>query len=245
MIFKHILAILATAMAVQGIPVEKREVVPHDSIAQFRETGPGAVSVPPDAIGNAFKMFEPYLHIAHGCQSYPAVADNGDTSGGLKDTGSATGGCNDEGKGQTYVRGGWVNGRYGIMYSWYMPKDMANSGVSVGAHRHDWENVVIWVDNPVAPTPTLLGGAASGHGEYKKTPDPPRQDTRPKVEYFTSFPTNHELQFTDTLGRDLDLVAWDSLPEPARLGLQNGDFGDAIVPFIDSTFESNLAKAAL
>ncbi|KAE8159773.1 necrosis inducing protein [Aspergillus tamarii] len=239
MVPKNILAILAAAIAVQGSPMEKRAVVNHDSITPFPET------VPNTATGNAYKKFEPYLHIAHGCQSYPAVAANGDVSGGLQDTGSATGGCRDQSKGQTYVRGGWHNGRYGIMYAWYMPKDMPNSGVSAGAHRHDWENVVIWVNNPANNNPTLLGGAASGHGSYKKTDNPPREGDRPKVEYFTNFPTNHELQFTNTLGRDLPLIAWESLPEAARQGLESAEFGKATVPFKDSTFEGNLAKAAL
>ena len=126
-----------------------------------------------------------------------------------------------------------------------MPKDMPNSGVSTGAHRHDWENVVIWVNNPANDNPTLLGGAASGHGSYKKTNNPQRVGDRPKVEYFTNFPTNHELQFTDTLGRDLPLIAWESLPEAARQGLESAEFGKATVPFKDSTFEGNLAKAAL
>lgn len=126
-----------------------------------------------------------------------------------------------------------------------MPKDMPNSGVSTGAHRHDWENVVIWVNNPANDNPTLLGGAASGHGSYKKTNNPQRVGDRPKVEYFTNFPTNHELQFTDTLGRDLPLIAWESLPEAARRGLESAEFGKATVPFKDSTFQENLEKAAL
>ncbi|KAE8377999.1 necrosis inducing protein [Aspergillus bertholletiae] len=239
MIPKAIFAVFTAAILVQGGVVEKRGVVKHDSIAPFPET------VPSTATGSAYKKFEPYLHIAHGCQSYPAVAANGDVSGGLQDTGSATGGCRDQSKGQTYVRGGWHNGRYGIMYAWYMPKDMPNSGVSTGAHRHDWENVVIWIDNPAVANPTLLGGAASGHGSYKKTNNPSRQDTRAKVEYFTNFPTNHELQFTNTLGRDLPLIAWESLPEAARRGLEDANFKDATVPFKDSTFAGNLAKAAL
>lgn len=70
----NLLTLLALATAtVQGSPVQKRAVVPHDSIAPFGET------VPNSATGNTYKTFEPYLHIAHGCQSYPAVAANGDT----------------------------------------------------------------------------------------------------------------------------------------------------------------------
>ena len=128
------------------------------------------------------------------------------------------------------------------MYAWYMPKDMLTDGVSAGAHRHDWENVVVWVDS--LESGQLTNAAASGHGSYKKTDNPQREGDRPKVEYFTSFPTNHELQFTDTLGRDLALVDWDAIPQAARDGLTAADFGKATVPFKDDTFDGNLDKAA-
>ncbi|KAF7128417.1 hypothetical protein CNMCM5793_003147 [Aspergillus hiratsukae] len=120
------------------------------------------------------------------------------------------------------------------------------TAASPPAHRHEWENVVIWVNNPAVANPTLLGGAASGHGGYsEKTTNPLRQGTRPKVEYFTNFPYNYELQFTHTLGRDLLLVAWDSLPVAAWRGLEMADFGKAIVLFKDASFRNDLAKAAL
>lgn len=127
------------------------------------------------------------------------------------------------------------------MYAWYMPKDMPNSGVSTGAHRHDWENVVVFVDSAGAQ---LVSAAASGHGSYKKTDSPQRDGDRPKVEYFTSFPTNHELQFTDTPGRDLALVDWDAIPQASRDALNSADFGKATVPFKDDTFDGNLDKAS-
>ncbi|KAG2001793.1 hypothetical protein GB937_009950 [Aspergillus fischeri] len=67
----------------------------------------------------------------------------------------------------------------------------------------------------------------------------------PKVDYSTSFPLNHELQFTNTLGRALPLIAWDSMPEAARKGLEYANFGFAVVPFKDGTFQGHLAAAAL
>lgn len=130
----------------------------------------------------------------------------------------------------------------GIMYSWYFPKDQTTDGISTGAHRHDWENVVLWLD----PGRTyIIGGAASGHGSYKKvTGDLPGVST-PQVEYYTTFPTNHELQFTSTVGRLIDISDWDAMPQAAKDALQNTDFGSANVPFKDGTFESNLEKALL
>lgn len=56
-------------------------------------------------------------------------------------------------------------------------------------------------------------------------------------------PTNHELQFTGTVGNQLPVSDWDALPAAARDALQTADFGKANVPFKDGTFESNIAKA--
>lgn len=168
----------------------------------------------------------------------------GNYSGGLSPSGSSTGGCKDTSKGQTYARIGSLDNSTAIMYSWYMPKDQTIDGVSTGAHRHDWENVVIWLSDATSAA-TVVGGAASGHGSFKKTTGAlPGGDT-PQVEYFASFPTNHELQFTDTVGVQLAVSDWDALPTAAKTALQTTDFGSASVPFKDGSFESNLAKAAL
>jgi hypothetical protein len=56
------------------------------------------------------------------------------------------------------------------------------------------------------------------------------------VEYFTDFPLNQELQFTNTLGRDLPLIAWNSMPEAATKGLEYADFKSAVVSFKNGTF---------
>lgn len=168
------------------------------------------------------------------------------TSGGLSPSGSSTGGCNDEAKGQTYARIGTSNGTTGIMYAWYFPKDQLADGVSVGAHRHDWEAMVVWIDDPsTVAEPTVLGGAASGHGEFTKTTGTLQGGDSAQVEYFAQFPTNHELQFTDTVGTTYEVSDWDAMPDVARAALQDTDFGSANVPFKDGNFESNLEKAAI
>ena len=66
-----------------------------------------------------------------------------------------------------------------------------------------------------------------------------------KVEYYVSFPTNHELQFTNTLGRDLPMMWYDFLPAVSKTALQNTDFGKANCPFNDANFNNNLAKAII
>lgn len=114
------------------------------------------------------------------------------------------------------------------MYSWYMPKDQTIDEVSPGSHRHDFENVVIWLSGDLA---TVLGGAASGHGDYKKTSGALPGGDSATVEYFASFPTNHELQFTDTVGNTYPVSDWDAMPDAAKSALQDTDFGDASPPF--------------
>lgn len=80
-------------------------VVPHNSIKYITEKYRGGVE------GNAIRGYEPYLHIASGCQSYPAVSTTGQVGGELDNTGSSSGCCKDPSKGQTYVRGAWDKGQ--------------------------------------------------------------------------------------------------------------------------------------
>lgn len=132
------------------------------------------------------------------------------------------------------------------MYAWYFPKDQLVQNVGTGAHRHDWEDVVIWIDDPeTTDNPQVLGGGASGHGEFKITAGALPGGESAQVEYFAQAPTNHELQFTDTPGTPLQIIDWDAMPEAMRLGLQDADFGSAIVPFKDGRFIGDLDKAAL
>lgn len=125
-----------------------------------------------------------------------------------------------------------------------MPKDQPIDNMPIGSHRHDWENVVVWVDDAESANASLIGAAASAHGDYKKETEPETaDDTHVLIEYFSKFPTNHELGFTDTVGRDLDLVDWDSMPQASRDALENTDFGDATVPFKEDQFMSKLEAA--
>lgn len=70
-----IVSILAAVATVNATPLalNSRAVIAHDAVVPIAE------SVPNTAVGNAVRKFEPYLHIAHGCQVYTAVNANGDT----------------------------------------------------------------------------------------------------------------------------------------------------------------------
>ncbi|KIL84557.1 hypothetical protein FAVG1_12082 [Fusarium avenaceum] len=217
--------------------LSRRAIVAHDSL------GPVLPRTQGGRIGNSVERFQPWLHIAHGCQPYTASNDAGDISGGLQDTGNPSAGCRDKNKGQTYVRAAWHKGKFGIMYAWYFPKDQPNAGNVIGGHRHDWENAVVWLDNPNNDNPKIVGFAASGHGNYARTSTPLREGDRVKVEYFTQLGLNHQLQMSNTRGDTHWLLQWESMTARGREALQNANFRSANVPFKDGNFVNNLDKA--
>lgn len=122
-----------------------------------------------------------------------------------------------------------------------MPKDSPSPGLG---HRHDWEGIVVWIDDPAKPDPKLLAVATSAHGDFDVHVNPPVDGTRPKINYFSIWPVNHQLGVTSKQGGQQPLIAWDSLSDAARNALQTTDFGSATVPFKDSTFTGNLDKAS-
>ncbi len=92
---------------------------------------------------------------------------------------------------------------------------------------------------------TLLGVAASAHGGYATTTTPNLSGTSPLIRYFSDWPLDHQLGFTDVQGGQQPLIAWESLTSAAQDTLQTFDFGSANVPFKDANFQNNLAEAAL
>ncbi|KAK1569711.1 necrosis inducing protein [Colletotrichum navitas] len=195
--------------------LDRRATVGHDTLKPLPQ------QVQDNWNGQAIARFNPLLHIASGCQPYTAVDASGNIRYGFK-----------------------YNNRWAIMYAWYWPKDQTLDGLAIGAHRHDWEHIVVFLNDPSDPNPKILGGGASGHGEYKTTDFPPREGDSVKAEYYADFPTNHELQFTAKVGRTYPVLDWDAMSTTMQNALSNADFGDADVPFIGGSFLSNLGKAA-
>ncbi|GJC85878.1 hypothetical protein ColLi_08716 [Colletotrichum liriopes] len=226
----------AAAGTVIAAPVERRAVIAHDAVVGFSET------VPSGTVGSLYLKYKPYLKVVNGCVPFPAVNAAGDTGGGLAPTGSSNGGCSSS-TGQVYARGGTYNGAYAIMYSYYMPKDSPSTGLG---HRHDWENVVVWL-SAASTSATVLGVSVSAHGDYdKKTSGIDfTGTTHPRVGYRSIFPVNHQMIFTSDVGGQQPLIAWESLPSAARTALENTDFGSANVPMKEGNFVNNLGKAAL
>ncbi|PPJ60652.1 hypothetical protein CBER1_03685 [Cercospora berteroae] len=233
---KTLFGLLASTAAVIAAPtsVKKRAVINHDAVVGFPQTVPSGVT------GQLYLKYKPYLKVDNGCVPFPAVDLSGNTGGGLNPTGGSSEGCSSS-TGQVYARGGTYNGLYVIMYSWYMPKDSPSTGLG---HRHDWENVVVWLSS-ASTSATLRGVSASAHGGYDPNTSPNLSGNSPWIRYFSIFPVNHQLGFTSTQGGQQPLIAYESLTSAARTALENTDFGSANVPFKDANFQNNLAKAAL
>ncbi|KAF1324111.1 Npp1-like protein, partial [Globisporangium splendens] len=210
----------------------------HDQVVPFAE--PAATT----ALQKVALKFKPQIHISNGCHPYPAVDAAGNTSGGLKPNGSQSAGCKGSGKGtQVYGRGAAYKDVYALMYSWYFPKDSPITGMG---HRHDWEHVVVWIDNVNAANPKILAVSPSAHSGYQKYA-PPKANTvdgtSVKVDYTSKVVINHALDSTTAAGEKQPLIMWDQMTQAARTALENTNFGDANVPMKDGNFMDKLAKA--
>ncbi|KAF1837137.1 NPP1-domain-containing protein [Decorospora gaudefroyi] len=224
----------ATCVLASPINLNSRAVIPHDAVVGFTQAVPSGIE------GTLMLKYKPYLDVFNGCVPFPAVNAAGDTSGGLNPTGGSNAGCSSS-TGQVYARAGTYNNNYAIMYSWYMPKDSPSSGLG---HRHDWENIVVWLSS-ASESASLRGIAISAHGDYQKTTSPPLAGSRPLIGYVSYWPVNHQLVATDTQGGQQPLVAWDSMTPAARQAIESTEFGAATPAFRDANFMSYLADAAL
>lgn len=167
-------------------------------------------------------------------------------SAGLKSAGSPSGTCG-ESDGQVYAREKEYDGKYAIMYAWYMPKDNALHGGGWG-HTHDWESVVVWLSDDSVDA-EYLGIAYSSHGDFSvtsadHTPDDAFEDSRPFIEYYASGST-HSVRLSTTKGGEQPLIDWDAMTEEAQNALTDTDWGSAVCPFIDGNLKKHMEKALL
>lgn len=119
-----------------------------------------------------------------------------------------------------------------------MPKDEPSDGLG---HRHDWEESIVWLSGNTADA-TLVAFSVSAHGGVSTTTSPSLSGNSPLAGYISYWPVNHQLIQTSTVGGTQPLIAWDSLTTAAQDALLTTDFGDAIVPFKDDNFATNLGK---
>lgn len=198
-------------------------------------------------LGPINSTWQPYLNVSSGCVPYPAVDDAGNVSGGLQNSGSRNGGCSHS-DGQVYVRQGHYGGQCAIMYAWFFPKDQNVDGPGNLGHRYDWEDIVVWTQN-CQPNDRINQISYSQHGEYEKIPSNrpgglQLNGTHPKVNYGQHGTwKDHDVSPTNETGGQQPGIDWKTISPAARRALNGFPFGKAVVPFKDTEFVKNLAKA--
>ncbi|KAI2952247.1 hypothetical protein CBS147323_10327 [Aspergillus niger] len=234
-------ATAAAAAAAGKHRLHARDWIASDEIVGFNQT------VPDNSTGELYLAYQPYLKVVNGCVPFPGVDAEGDTDAGLAPTGASDGDCSSN-TGQIYVRSNITStsstSTYptALLYSWYMPKDEPSDGLG---HRHDWEGVIIYLsDATTISADNILAVCPSAHGGWDCSTDGyTLEGTKALIKYESIWPLDHSCGLTDVVGGTQPLVAWESLTTAARDALQTADFDKAIVPFKDSTFDENLAKA--
>ncbi|OWY95147.1 Necrosis inducing protein NPP1 [Phytophthora megakarya] len=195
--------------------------------------------------------FKPSLAVKSGCHPYPVVDASGNTSVGLKNVGPPDSECGGSALGsQVYGRSMWYEDKWAIMYAWYFPKDIQNVGLIKKGVRHDWVNIVVWLDNPARVKPKVLATSVSRYGTKYIITKPPSSvniinDTTPMVAYDGDQEGWHTIFHFYKEGEYQDLIQWEQLTDAARDALENAEFGDhATVPFNDANFKTNLKAAS-
>ena len=197
------------------------------------------------------KNFEPvYDYDTDSCYPAAAIDPSGNLNGGLKPTGPITGECRSGhlGHANTYSRAKCNNGWCGIIYASYFEKDEASPGIG---HRHDWECMVVWVEQG-ADTPSYL--SASRHGGFSTHPiaDVPMSGRQVMAVYHKDGASTHAFRFAkwgETAENDTgawhqeNLLTWDNLAPSLRTALNGSDWGNANLPLQDSKFDDTLNKA--
>ena len=224
------LALTATAAA------SIAAVIPHN-----RVQGYGA------SLGPVNAAFQPYLNVSSGCVPFPAVDAAGNVGGGLDNSGAENGGCSSS-RGQVYVRQAKYGNLCAIMYAWYFPKDQNVNGPGNLGHRHDWEDIVVWLTS-CTTNGQIRQISYSQHGEYQKVTFNQSGGLKlygahPKVNYGQHGGVlDHDVSPTDKVGGQQPGIAWETMTPASRYELNVHDFGKAVVPFRDYNFVANLYKA--
>ncbi|MFF7280797.1 NPP1 family protein [Streptomyces griseorubiginosus] len=218
-----------------------------------------AFAAPPQALPanaeSAEYTYQPaFDYDTDGCYSSPAIGPDGTVNGGLNPTGSLSGDCHDLSdlnNTNTYSRYKCNNGWCAYMYGLYFEKDQALANSSIGGHRHDWEHVVIWVQNGA-----VQYVSTSNHGSFTVTAaSGVRFDgTHAKIVYHKDGISTHCFRLANSNDEPPEnakgtwqyppLVGWNGYPSTAlRDKLSAYDFGSANFGLKDANFAAHLTSA--
>ncbi|WP_175411893.1 NPP1 family protein [Streptomyces sp. TRM64462] len=200
------------------------------------------------------RRFEPvYDYDTDGCYPTPAIGPDGTLNGGLRPTGSLSGGCRDQSdldNANGYSRAKCNNGWCGIVYALYFEKDQAVAHIESG-HRHDWESVVVWVQDDQAKY--VSTSAHGGYTTYSAGRVPWESGTHAKIVYHKDGVSTHAFRLAKAgeqpenhykAWQYVDLVGWNGYPATwLRDRLGDADWGRANFPLKDANFGRNLEKA--
>lgn len=137
----------------------------------------------------------------------------------------------------------------GSRYDYYFEAD--RTGDTTSGHRHDWENVVVFVRND-----TIRRVVGSVHGKYHHRDNPLLQDSHPLIVYYKRPMKTHGLRFAKD--KDLkkvenhygkwvisDLIGWDRFPTPKfRNKLSKHNYGMARFHLANKHQSKSLHSAA-
>nr|AUD40038.1 Nep1-like protein Pc129485 [Phytophthora capsici] len=246
--FRIVLLVLVASLA-----GAQAQVIGHDQVRPFPQPKPVTVS------DKAAVKFKPQLKIADGCHPYPAVQKDGSITGGLKWSGPQDGECTGSKLGsQIYARSAWVNDVWAIMYAWYFPKGRGAVPLPLitrlFGHRHNWEYVIVWIDNPKSKNSTILGVSMSAAVGYASQTPPEAMyvdgDSVKLEYYYNHLLGSTSLQLTEDTGEFQDLITWDELSKLARYSLNHTDWDETLfdlaglkMPLKDGVFQELLDKA--
>ncbi|MEU3280661.1 NPP1 family protein [Streptomyces antibioticus] len=221
-------------------------------------TASSAFAAPPPALPQNAEAGElAYLpafdYDKDGCYSTAAIGPDGTINPGLNPTGALNGNCRDASDLDTtnaYSRYKCNNGWCAYLYGLYFEKDQALPGISLGGHRHDWEHVVVWVQNN-----QVQYVSTSNHGSFTVHPASSIrfEGTHAKVVYHKDGIRTHCFRAANSNDEPPEnhkgtwqyppLVGWNGYPAGLRDKLVSHNFGSAHFGLKDGSFTSHLSTA--
>ncbi|MEV6955310.1 NPP1 family protein [Streptomyces sp. NPDC051183] len=200
------------------------------------------------------QTFSPaYDYDGDGCYATAAIGADGALNPGLRLGGAVNGRCHDPAQlanANTYSRQKCNNGWCAVMYASYFEKDQATLGPAAIGHTHDWEHVVVWINND-----QVRYVSVSQHSSYQVAAAASvRFDgTHPKIVYHKDGASTHAFRFANTKDEPPEnatrgwffprLVGWEGYPAGFRDKLMNADFGAATIKIKDGAFNDHLARS--